>query len=256
MFKILRIAILLVILATVAEEAWLSRSRAVSWKGTLRVAVYPINGDGSEATASYLRGLGPDAFKNIERYFDEEAKRHGHSMFRPVEVTTAQVVNALPPQPARNGSALGNVFWSLQMRFWAWRHDAVPGMKPQVRLFVLFFDPATHPSVAHSVGVERGMLGLINAFGTRAMAGSNAVIITHELLHTLGATDKYDPGGNMPRFPDGYAEPERSPRYPQQFAEIMGGRIPVSETQAEIPESLDSTLIGTATAAEIGWAAK
>jgi hypothetical protein len=256
MFKLLRIAILLLILATVAEEAWLSRSRAVSWKDSLRVAVYPINGDGSEATASYLRGLGPDAFKNIERFFDEEAKRHGRSMFRPVEVTTAPALDALPPQPARGGSALGNVVWSLQMRYWAWRHDAVPGMKPQVRLFVLFFDPATHPSLPHSVGVERGMIGLINAFGTRAMAGSNAVIISHELLHTLGATDKYEPGGNLPRFPDGYAEPERSPRYPQAYAEIMGGRIPVSETQAEIPESLDNTLIGAATAAEIGWTAK
>lgn len=256
MFKFIRIAILLLILATVAEEAWLSRSRAVSWKNSLQVAVYPINGDGSEATASYLRGLGPDAFKNIERYFDDEAKRHGRNIFRPVEITMAPVLNAVPPQPARGASALGNVFWSLQMRYWAWRHDSVPGIKPQIRLFVLFFDPATHPSVAHSVGVERGMIGLINAFGSRAMAGSNAVIVTHELLHTLGATDKYDPGGNMPRFPDGYAEPERLPRYPQALAEIMAGRIPISETKAEIPENLDSTLIGAATAAEIGWAAK
>jgi hypothetical protein len=256
MFKLLRIAVLLLILATVAEEAWLSRSRAVSWHDSLRVAIYPINGDGSEASAAYLRGLTPDSFKGIERYFDEEAKRHGRNLFRPVEVTLAPTVESVPPQPPRGGSALGNVSWSLQMRYWAWRHDAVPGMKPQIRLFVLFFDPATHRALPHSVGVERGMIGLINAFSSRAMAGSNAVIISHELLHTLGATDKYDGADNLPRYPDGYAEPDLSPRYPQRFAEIMAGRIPVAESQAEIPQSLDETLIGPATAAEIGWGGK
>ena len=140
------------------------------------------------------------------------------------------------------------------MRFWAWRHDAVAGMKPRVRLFVLFFDPATHDRLPHSVGVRQGMIGRINAFGTRDMSGSNAVIITHELLHTLGATDKYDFATNQPVYPEGYAEPDRSPRLPQVFAEIMGGRIPISERSAEIPESLGQTLIGEATAAEIGWA--
>jgi hypothetical protein len=255
-FRVLRIALLLIVLATVAEEAWLARSRAVSWQDPLRVAVYPINGDGSAAAANYLRGLRPDAFRSIERYFEDEAKRHGRAIFHPVEVTLASAVTALPPQPPRGGSGLDNLLWSLKMRYWAWRHDAIPGMKPRVRLFVLFFDPATHPSLPHSVGVDRGMIGLINAFATNAMAGSNAVVISHELLHTLGATDKYDPATGLPRFPDGYAEPKRSPRHPQAFAEIMGGRIPVSDSRAEIPETLDQTSIGTATAAEIGWVAK
>jgi len=85
------------------------------------------------------------------------------------------------------------------------------------------------------------------------MSGSNAVVIAHELLHTLGATDKYAPDSNLPRFPDGYAEPQRSPRHPQTFAEIMGGRIPIDESRADIPDSLGLTLIGPVTAAEIGW---
>jgi hypothetical protein len=256
MFKFLRIAILLIILVTVVQETWLARSRAVSWTDPLRVAIYPINGDGSQATAGYLQGLRPNAFASIERFFDEEAKRHGKTIHRVMEIAVAPPVVELPPQPPRGGSALNNVAWSLKMRYWAWRHDALPGMKPQVRLFVLFFDPATHDRLPHSVGVDRGMIGLINAFSTQGMAGSNAVIIAHELLHTLGATDKYDFGTNLPRFPDGYAEPERSPRHPQAFAEIMGGRIPVSESRANIPETLDQTLIGAATAAEIGWTKK
>lgn len=253
MFRYLRIALLLLVLATVAQEAWLSRSRAVAWQDSLRVAIYPINGDGSPAAAAYVQGLTPSAFRSIEVFFDDEAKRHDLSVTRPVLITVAPPVAALPPQPPRNGSVIENIFWSLKMRWWVWRNDALPGAKPQVRLFVLFFDPASHDQLPHSVGVQRGLVGLINAFATNSMAGSNAVIIAHELLHTLGATDKYEPGSNLPSFPDGYAEPHRSPLHPQDFAEIMGGRIPVSESRADIPESLGLTVIGSATAREIGW---
>jgi hypothetical protein len=255
-FRALRIALLLLILATVAQQAWLARSRAISWHDPLRVAIYPINGDGSAAAARYVASLTPTGLAAIERFFDEEARRHGKDIARPVEIAVAPPLAELPPQPRRGGTALENLLWSLQMRYWAWRHDAVPGMKPQARLFVLFFDPATHDTLPHSVGIDRGMIGLINAYASRAMAGSNAVIITHELLHTLGATDKYDPENGLPVFPQGYAEPERSPRHPQAFAEIMGGRIPLAANRAVIPETLGQTLIGDATAAEIGWATR
>lgn len=253
MFRLLRIGILLVVLATVAQEAWLARSRATAWADPLRVAIYPINGDDSAAAASYLQRLKPETFRAIERFFDEEAKRHGKSIFRPVEIAVAPPLAERPPAPPRSGSVFDNLAWSLRMRWWAWRHDAVTGLKPQVRLFVLFFDLASNDSLPHSVGIERGLIGVINVFASNEMAGSNAVVITHELLHTLGATDKYDFASNQPRFPDGYAEPGRQPLHPQQFAEIMGGRIPISESRAEIPSSLDRTLIGSATAAEIGW---
>ena len=33
----------------------------------------------------------------------------------------------------------------------------------------------------------------------------------------------------------------------------MAGRVPISEVKAEIPKSLQHTLIGTMTAREIGW---
>jgi len=40
---------------------------------------------------------------------------------------------------------------------------------------------------------------------------------------------------------------------PQQRAEIMGGRIPRSRSEADIPRSLEQTTIGAATAREIHW---
>ncbi len=252
--KLFRIVILLLILATVAQTAWLAKSRATAWEHTLFVGIYPIAADDSETTRRYVDQLKPDSFQKIDAFFDDEAKRWGLTILRPVSTTVAPPLTQRPPPPPRNPSALEAILWSLQMRWWAWRHDAIAGPKPAIRLFVLFHDPEHNPMLSHSVGLTQGMLGVINAFASQEMAGSNAVIIAHELLHTLGATDKYDPANNFPRFPAGYAEPDKQPVLPQSYAEIMGGRIPITASAAETPRSLDQVMIGPETAREIRWA--
>jgi len=55
----------------------------------------------------------------------------------------------------------------------------------------------------------------------------------------------------MPLAPHGFAEPDRSPLYPQTKAELMGGRIPVSSDTANVPASLRHVIIGPLTAREI-----
>jgi hypothetical protein len=79
------------------------------------------------------------------------------------------------------------------------------------------------------------------------------VVIAHELLHTVGASDKYLPGNDAPRFPDGYGDPNQVPLYPQRFAEIMAGRLMQSADRWQQAENLDQVLIGPATALEIRW---
>jgi hypothetical protein len=81
----------------------------------------------------------------------------------------------------------------------------------------------------------------------------NSIVIAHEVMHTLGATDKYDPETNLPQFPDGYARPDAPRRHPQAAAELMAGRRPLSETEAEMPDSLRDVVVGDRTAAEIRW---
>jgi hypothetical protein len=71
-------------------------------------------------------------------------------------------------------------------------------------------------------------------------------------MHTLGASDKYS-NHNLPVYPEGYAAPYRQPLYPQSRAEIMGGRIPLSEAQSRMPQSLNEVVIGIFTAEEINW---
>ena len=139
------------------------------------------------------------------------------------------------------------------MRYWAYFRDTLSGERPDVRMFVLYFDPRQHPRLAHSTGLQKGLIGVVNAFASEEMSGANKVVIVHELMHTLGATDKYDFAGNRPVFPDGYADARRDPLYPQASAEIMAGRIPVSPERSEIPEGLREVVVGAKTAREINW---
>ena len=97
------------------------------------------------------------------------------------------------------------------------------------------------------------MIGIIKLFATDKMTAENNIVMLHELLHTLGATDKYDLRTNQPIYPYGYAEPKLQPLLPQKKAEIMAGRIPITETRAEIPDSLADVIVGPVTAHEIGW---
>lgn len=248
----LRILALLLILLFVALTTAQNRWRTTDWDDPLWVAVYPINGDGSAAAAQMIAALQSAHFEAVERFMEREAQRFEVALRRPVQLHLAQTVaERPPPPPQRNWWQVA--WWSLKVRWWAWRVTADSDVPADVDLFVVFHDPATHPVLQHSYGLEKALLGVVNAYASQRLHGRNQVVIAHELLHTLGATDKYDPATSLPVFPLGYAELERQPPLPQRWAEIMGGRIPRSAQQADIPDSLRQVIIGPLTAQEIGW---
>ncbi len=253
MWRKLRILALLFVLATVAQAAWIARGRTTEWNNTVRVTLYPINGDDSTAAGAYVGRLDAAGFEPIEAFFKREAAGYGMAVATPVEISLAPPVAAQPPKPPFGGGKLEIVLWSLRLRYWAWRHDDYRGPKPDVRIFVSYFDAETSPRLAHSTGLQKGLIGVVNAFARADMDGSNNVVIAHELMHALGATDRYQPGTNRPLYPDGFADPDAVPLYPQSRAEIMAGRIPVSEAAAEIPTGMHEVTIGTKTAREINW---
>jgi hypothetical protein len=252
MFRKFRILILLLVLATVGLGAWRSNARLTAWEHSIHVAVYPIAGDNSPATAAYIRVLSNDSFADIAQWMQSQTEKHGLSVLQPVVLNLAPPLAETPPLPPRPASALDAILWSLKLRWWASQHDQISGPKPHIRLFVLFHDPERNGTVPHSTGLSKGQVGIIHAYASRQQRRQNNVVIAHEMLHTFGATDKYDLATLQPIYPEGYAEPQRNPRLPQEMAEIMGGRTPIDGQTAEIPTSLADTLIGAETAKEIG----
>lgn len=255
MFRALRITILLIILVNVAVGTCLTRVRATSWDKPLRVMIYPINADGSTRTGHYISTLIRGTFKPIVKFINEEGQRHGVTRRDLLEVYLGSEVRVLPPPPPYGANVVRIMQWSLGLRLWAWRYaDHAGQADPHVRMFVLLYDPAQAQKVAHSLGLQKGMIGVVHAFASDDQAEQNNVVLAHELLHTLGATDKYDPADNQPIFPEGYGEPGKVPPLPQDFAELMAGRIAISKSSSEMPPSLKYALIGDKTAQEIGWA--
>lgn len=255
MFRRFRILVLLLILIGIVVGSQLDRFYIARWNVPLVVAVYPINADSSAAADAYVSSLKKENFADIEQFFVDQARGYKLSVDRPVRIVLAPAIESIPPKPPQNEPSMLKIMaWSLHLRWWSWRTPPkAPGPTPRVRLFLLFYDPATHPSLDHSTGLEKGRVGVVNLFASPRAAGSNSVIVAHELLHTLGATDKYDASSNQPAYPDGFAEPEAEPRYPQRYAELMGGRVPLLPTNSKIPDSLDEVIVGPRTAEEIGW---
>lgn len=255
MWKFIRISVLLVVLVIVAGTTWLDKARTTEWKQPLRVGIFPMSADGSEAAARYIARLTADRFADIEEFFRTEGARYGIDVPRgPVRIGMFPAPDRLPPVLEPGSGPLATAWWSLRMRWYASRADDVPNQpEPHIRLFVLYHDPARNDRVPHSLGLQKGLLGLVHAFADAGMHRQNNIVIAHEAMHTLGATDRYDPETGAPLFPDGYAEPEREPRFPQRATEIMAGRRPLSASEHEMPESLRAVVVGRRTAMEIGW---
>jgi len=252
-FRAIRIVFLLFVLIVIGLGQWMVKQRIMDWNRSLWVVLYPINGDGSPQSTAYIQSLNEDIFNPVESFMETEGLRYRLGLQDPIRIELAPQVNTLPPTLHQNASLLKIVWWSLKMRFWAQRSDTYQGPTPDIRIFAIFFDPLTHKSLNHSFGLEKGRLAIANVYATPLQAEQNNFVIAHELLHTIGASDKYHLETTQPRHPDGYAEPDKAPLYPQNRAEIMGGRIPHSPFESELPNDLSDARIGEQTAKEIRW---
>jgi hypothetical protein len=254
MWKWVRISILLLILAGVALQQYFDRAATHGWHDTLWVGVFPLNGDGSAKAQAYIAALTEKDFADIEAFLTREAHRYGVQAENPVHIELYPQGARLPPELPRDADLLSRVWWSLKMRWFAAHASSFPGHAPsRVRIFVLYHDPATLETVPDSHGLQKGLLGIVHAYADKSLTGSNNVVIAHELLHTAGASDKYDPASGVPLVPIGLADPDQQPLYPQAQTEIMAGRRALSPQETEMPRSLRSVVVGPETALEIHW---
>jgi hypothetical protein len=238
----------------VAGNQWLGAARLAEWDRTVWITVYPIPADSRPETRRYIDQLQVESFQDIGEFFSREAARYGLAIPQAAHFQLAPIPESLPPGLPPSDNRLAIAWWSLKMRWWAWRQEHQDGLlDPDIQVFMRYQSLEGNPVLDRSVGLKKGRYTVVNAFASRRAASRNRVIVAHELLHVFGATDKYDPATNQPLVPDGLANPRATPLFPQRKAEIMGGRIALSATEARMPASLGAALIGPLTAQEIGW---
>jgi len=251
MFRRIRILLLLGVLVLTLGLTSLERFMVREWRAPLDVAIYPINGDGSQAASDYIRALRAEDFADINAFLLGETHRYGLKQPVAMRLSLEPEMKNIPPPPPVKPSTLKIMAWSLKLRWWTYQHSGQ--MWPQlgkIRVYVLYHQAEPGKKLAHSLGLQKGLIGVVHAFADPQQTQQNNIVIAHEILHTLGATDKYDAEGR-PVYPIGYAEPELPESLRRHEAEIMAGRIALPGGRNVMPASLKKCIIGPATAQEI-----
>lgn len=252
-FRNIRVLFLLVLLAIVLIYTQEQKLSTTSWYKPIPVVIFPINGDGQPETNEFIQSLNTTAFQDIDEFFSRSSQTYDLTAREPIQTTLGEEINAHPPQPPKGGSMLSAIIYSLKLRYWAYQHtpDSISNQN-RIRLYVLYHQSEQHKALPHSLGLQKGLIGVVHAFADNKLQGQNAVVMAHEIMHTVGAIDKYD-SQLMPIYPHGYVEPDREPLYPQPYAEIMAGRMAISANKVQMPTSLSAVKVGAATAKEVNW---
>ena len=253
MWRTLRIAFLLLVLLVVATQAWIDRFSTTHWQRTVYVGAFPVGADASPVTADYLTQLDQEKIDGVSDFVKAEAGRYGITVDDPIELRLYPAVASAPPALDPGAGVLTRIIWSLRLRYYRHRMLAAVSPRPQIAMFLLYHDPALASSLPHSAGLQRGLTAVVHLFASRSQEAQNRIVMAHELLHTFGATDKYDLATGLPKYPDGFADPQLLPLYPQPRAEIMAVKVPLSAAEARMPDGLEDERVGPATAREIGW---
>jgi hypothetical protein len=258
-WKQARVALLLAALAVAAAwAAGLTRTRTArrEWSRPLEVAVILLSPLPREAPAlARFAGSLPD----LERLLGAERERHlgpGPAPFAFRLRGPIQWEDPPPLHPESDG-LLGRLVHAVE----AWRYlrrvqrSAGISLDAEDLVVVAWIEsPAegTAAAFAEGAGALGGETGMVRAAASGEDASLALTALAHELFHNLGATDKYDDAGHA-LVPSGLAEPARVPSFPQRFAEIMVGEVPLAPQRGRLPSSLEELRVGPATAREIGW---
>lgn len=253
MWRALRTGFLVLVLLVVAAQAWIDRFSTTRWHRTVFVGAFPVCADASPVTADYVARLDQGKIDGVTDFVKAEARRYGVGIDDPIEVRLYPILASAPPALDPGAGVLTRIVWSLRLRYYRHRMVAAASPRPQIAMFLLYHDPALASSLPHSAGLQRGLTAVVHVFASRSQEAQNRIVMAHELLHTFGATDKYDLATGLPRYPDGFADPQLLPVYPQQLAEIMAVKTPLSATEARMPDGLEEERVGPMTAREIGW---
>ena len=245
-----RLFILLAVAAAIALFHFTRDTGPPGWERPLKVVIYPENADGSARARSHIESLEPGRFQAVEDFMAEQAARYSLEIEKPFVLEVAAPITGAPTAPDYE-SFWAHLRWGISLRLWYWTFD---GKRHDADITVIArYRAAESSGPLHSLGIPAMNLVVANLETGADVHGLNNVVVAHELLHTVGASDLYDLETGLPEYPEGYAEPDREPLYPQSAAELMAGRIPLAQGRAVQATRLEQVIIGARTAHEVGW---
>ncbi|MDW8280458.1 MAG: hypothetical protein RMK29_02020 [Myxococcales bacterium] len=253
--KAVRVTVLLLVLGAVL--AWsgrmeLRRRARAHWNHTLPVEVVLLrHGSVPPQTVHLLI----EGFPRLERMLARELARYRPGAPPPFSFRAHGPVpiDELPPEPPASLRLWHRAAHYVRLeRYLARVHERgrLQLRSGVLRLYVITEPP--HNRLRFVEGFGGGEIGVVRAALDDTNLDQALLAMAHELLHCLGAMDKYDDAGHA-IVPDGLAEPDRVPLYPQRYAEVMVGEVPMKPDEGRLVETLAEVRVGPTTAQEIGW---
>lgn len=235
---------------------WSARRARTTWQRPLRVVLVLVE---REPLPPAMLALMTTRIFELERRLEQEYARYTGRTGRPIEIVVRASGRADAPPPSLEGDGPLDLL-SHSVRLWRWTSARDSEAKVEWATYDSRIYLALRPAAAAGTAFVEGESELGGRVGiAQADVGVGDLdfalfVAAHELLHTLGASDKYDASGEA-LFPQGFAQPQRSPLWPQPGAEIMARNVPIAPGRERPPETLGELYIGESTAREIGWVA-
>lgn len=257
-FFVARVLVLSTILLAVVLYAWTdvrSREARTEWKRPLIVAFVIVREGSVPDSAVATMRVRSEA---LELRLREEMARYKKADFAPFDIALFGPVDLTDPTPVAPDEVgiVSAVRFQWELNRWVSRVDervGIPARGFDARIYVVVRPPASKKvAFVEGMSEDGGRVGVVRVELNDAMADLALFVATHELFHTLGATDKYGPDGSI-LTPSGLAEPQLSPLYPQRYAELMARHRALSSGHAAPVKTLDELAVGAMTAQEIGW---
>jgi hypothetical protein len=256
LFYRVRVGILLGVLAFVslyaAKDYWTRHARR-AWQRPLEIALVLLERGAIDPAALAAFEARIPA---LERALEAEFRRYG-GRFRPFRFRRFGPVPERVPPPSADAAPglLQPLRISYELFWFARQSDEAVGLEGSHdgTIYVLLSAPVSdRRALVEGLGQDGGRIAVTRIELSEDSVDFGLFVITHELFHLLGASDRYGADGTA-LVPDGLGEPELEPLYPQESAEVMA-RGRVIEPGHEVPPGdLDELRVGTRTASEIGW---
>jgi hypothetical protein len=253
-----RVSILLLILVGVLGYAWrdtTSRSRRNEWERPLSVAYVviasePLEEDVGPRLASRKVALENRIAEQMRRYRAEPALPLLVDVIGPVPLAVEA------PKPPKDSGLVSAARYAYDLRGFRSRVDEAAGLDGRRYDSTIYIVAkplrSEQPKMIEGASQDGGRIGVVSCDIDVFTVDFTLFVATHELFHTLGATDKYGVD-RTPVAPDGLADPEKTPTYPQSHAELMAGTRALAPGRAALPRSIEELVVGPVTAREIGW---